>query len=56
MAPRKGSQATAVPPLDGCTIALSGTFSGFTQSALEKDYIEALGATFAKSVTASTTQ
>ncbi|RYP79322.1 hypothetical protein DL769_003003 [Monosporascus sp. CRB-8-3] len=43
------------PPLDGCVIALSGTIPGRTQASIEKDLILPLGATLAKSVTASTT-
>ncbi|RYP68237.1 hypothetical protein DL770_008473 [Monosporascus sp. CRB-9-2] len=43
------------PPLDGCVIALSGTIPGRTQASIEKDFILPLGATLAKSVTASTT-
>jgi poly [ADP-ribose] polymerase len=54
MPPRK-AKAAAVPPLEGCSIALSGTFPGQTQSALENDFINALGATLSKTVTSSTT-
>jgi poly [ADP-ribose] polymerase len=41
--------------LQGCTIALSGTFPGISQSVLEQDFINALGAALAKTVTSSTT-
>jgi poly [ADP-ribose] polymerase 2/3/4 len=61
MAPKKkggrGAKAAtpAAPPLEGCTIALSGNFPGHSQSALEQDFINTLGATLAKSVNKSTT-
>jgi poly [ADP-ribose] polymerase len=57
MPPRGAKKGTAPtsPPLQGCTIALSGTFSGRSQSALEQDFINALGASLAKTVTSSTT-
>lgn len=42
-------------PLEGCTIAMSGTIPGRTQASVEKDFIVPLGATLAKSVTAATT-
>ena len=51
----KTAAAPAPPPLDGCTIALSGTFPGRSQSALEKEYINPLGGTLAKSITTATT-
>jgi poly [ADP-ribose] polymerase len=47
--------ASAAPPLHGCIIALSGTFPGLSQPAVEQDYINALGATLSKTVNASTT-
>ena len=57
MPPKKKSKTAAVPaplPLDGCIVALSGTFPGSSQSALEKEYINPLGATLAKSITSTT--
>ncbi|KAI5919482.1 poly polymerase catalytic domain-containing protein [Camillea tinctor] len=49
-------QSSKPPPLDGCTIALSGTFpGGSTQPIIEKDFLAPLGASLVKSVTASTT-
>lgn len=47
--------AVVTPPLDGCSIALSGSFPGQTQSSLEKDFVNALGATLSKTVSDSTT-
>ncbi|KUJ16942.1 PARP-domain-containing protein [Mollisia scopiformis] len=41
--------------LQGCVIALSGTFSGRTQQELEEEYIKPLGATLSKTVTKSIT-
>jgi poly [ADP-ribose] polymerase len=62
MPPKKGGRgakaaapATPQPPLEGCAIALSGNFPGHSQSALEQNFINALGATLAKSVNKSTT-
>jgi hypothetical protein len=49
------AQAPALPPLNGCIIALSGTFPGQSQSALERDFINALGASLVKTVNDSTT-
>ncbi|RYP02514.1 hypothetical protein DL765_010734 [Monosporascus sp. GIB2] len=43
------------PPLHGCVIALSGIIPGRTQASIERDLILPLGATLARSVTASTT-
>jgi len=43
-----------VLPLEGCNIALSGTFAR-THAALEQDFIVGLGASLAKTVTSSTT-
>ncbi|KAI1764021.1 PARP-domain-containing protein [Hypoxylon sp. FL1150] len=56
MPPRKKAAAKpAPPPLDGCSIAISGTIPGHTQGVIEKDFILPLGAFLARSVTASTT-
>ena len=60
MPPKKGGRgakaaAPVAPPLDGCTIALSGSFTGRSQSELEQDFINALGATLVKAVNKSTT-
>jgi len=57
MPPKKGKKvaAPAPPPLDGCVVALSGTFPNYTQSRLEKEFINPLGATLAKSIAATTT-
>ncbi|KAI1776736.1 PARP-domain-containing protein [Hypoxylon cercidicola] len=57
MPPRKKAAAPkpAPLPLDGCSIAISGTIPGRTQAAVERDFIVVLGASLAKSVTASTT-
>ncbi|KAI1505358.1 poly polymerase catalytic domain-containing protein [Biscogniauxia marginata] len=59
MPPRRKAAAKAAPspppPLDGCTIALSGTLPGGTQAVIERDFINPLGASLTKSVTASTT-
>ena len=59
MPPKKGRRGAKVPaispPLEGCAIALSGNFPGHSQSALEQDFINALGATLAKTVNKSTT-
>lgn len=52
--PPKAKMAAPLP-LAGCSIALSGTFTGYTQSTLERDLINPLGATLSKSATASTT-
>ncbi|KAI0484688.1 PARP-domain-containing protein [Xylariaceae sp. FL0804] len=48
--------APTPPPLDGCSIAISGTIPGRSQAIIERDSINTLGATLAKSVTTSTTQ
>ncbi|PVH76827.1 PARP-domain-containing protein [Cadophora sp. DSE1049] len=57
MAPSKkgGPAKAASPPLQGCFIALSGTFPGRTQPSVDKEFIVPLGGTLAKSVTADTT-
>ncbi|KAH8672842.1 poly-ribose polymerase-like protein [Tricladium varicosporioides] len=58
MPPKKSTRKASKPsvlPLEGCTIALSGTFPGHSQSDLEINYINALGATLSKTVTASIT-
>lgn len=52
MPPQSKSNA---PPLSECVVALSGTFPGFSQPALERDFLNPLGATLAKTVTKSTT-
>ncbi|VBB74967.1 Putative poly [ADP-ribose] polymerase 2 [Podospora comata] len=51
---KKAAAAAAEPPLDGCKIALSGTFAGMTQSAV-KAKAEAVGATVSTAVTEDTT-
>ncbi|KAK0668075.1 putative poly polymerase 2 [Cercophora samala] len=51
---KKAAAAAAKPPLDGCKIALSGTFAGMTQSAV-KAKAEAVGATVSSAVTEDTT-
>lgn len=55
MRPKKVVAKAAPPPLAGCSIAISGTIPGRTQAAVDKDFIRVLGASLAKSVTASTT-
>ncbi|PKS11272.1 hypothetical protein jhhlp_003034 [Lomentospora prolificans] len=52
----QAATATTAPtlPLDGCIIALSGTFPSLSHTALQKD-LTSLGAKFARSVTTSTT-
>ncbi|KAI1076768.1 PARP-domain-containing protein [Whalleya microplaca] len=61
MPPRRKAAAKAAkgapppPPLNGCIIALSGTFPGRTQATIERDFMTLQGASLAKSVTASTT-
>ncbi|KAI0391358.1 poly polymerase catalytic domain-containing protein [Xylariaceae sp. FL0594] len=57
MPPRKKAVAVPVtPPLDGLSIALSGTPpDGHTQGSIEKDFITVLGASLSKSVSSSTT-
>ncbi|KAI1647831.1 PARP-domain-containing protein [Daldinia loculata] len=58
MPPRKKAAAAKLPPpppLEGCSIAISGTIPGHTQAAIERDFINVLGASLAKSVTATTT-
>lgn len=52
--PPKAKKAAGSPPLDGCVIAFSGTFTGYRQSDLEAK-ATALGGRPAKSVTAKTT-
>jgi BRCA1 C Terminus (BRCT) domain/WGR domain len=52
--PPKASKRVTAPPLAGCSIALSGKFPR-SQSAIEQDFIIALGASLAKTVNASTT-
>jgi poly [ADP-ribose] polymerase len=42
--------APTAPPLQGCIIALSGSFSGRSQAVLEADFIHVLGATLTKTV------
>ncbi|KAL2134721.1 hypothetical protein VTI74DRAFT_11041 [Chaetomium olivicolor] len=55
MPPKRGKKAApATPALDGCKIALSGTFPGMTQAVI-KNKAEALGATVASTVTDDTT-
>ena len=44
-----------MPPLQGCTIALGGTFPGHSASTLEQNFITALGASLVKTVNNSTT-
>jgi poly [ADP-ribose] polymerase len=51
----RGKAKVIAPPLDGLSIALSGTFPGQTQSTLEKDLINALGANLSKTITSTTT-
>lgn len=46
--------APAASPLLGCNVAISGTFAGTTQTAIQGQ-IESLGAEFSKSVTSDTT-
>ncbi|KAK7757745.1 hypothetical protein SLS62_000123 [Diatrype stigma] len=58
MAPRTRRAAQPSPPpppLESCVIALSGTVPGRTQASIEKEFINPLGATLARSVTAATT-
>ncbi|KAK3356497.1 poly-ribose polymerase-like protein [Lasiosphaeria hispida] len=60
MPPKKGKKpaaptAPALPALDSCKIALSGTFSGFSQAVL-KTKVETLGGVVSNTVTAGTTQ
>jgi poly [ADP-ribose] polymerase len=43
------------PPLQGCIIALSGTFPGHTHSTIETDLIHVLGASLSKTVNEDTT-
>ncbi|KAL2265907.1 hypothetical protein VTJ83DRAFT_5259 [Remersonia thermophila] len=56
MPPKRGKKAaaTAKPALDGCVLALSGTFPGTTHGAI-KARAEALGATVESAVTDKTT-
>ncbi|KAF8857253.1 PARP-domain-containing protein [Acephala macrosclerotiorum] len=55
MPPKKATKAKA-SPLQGCKIALSGTFPGYTQPVLEQQFIKALGATLSATVSKLTTQ
>ncbi|KAI0847539.1 PARP-domain-containing protein [Daldinia vernicosa] len=57
MPPRKKAAVAKPPPppLEDCRIAISGTIPGHTQAAIERDFINALGASLAKSVTTTTT-
>lgn len=55
MPPKKKAAAPAPLPLDGCIIALSGTFPTIAQPEIEEDLIKVLGATLGKTVTKSTT-
>ncbi|KAI0111590.1 PARP-domain-containing protein [Daldinia grandis] len=57
MPPRRRAAAVKPPPppLEGCSIAISGTIPGHTQAAIEREFINVLGASLAKSVTATTT-
>ncbi|KAL2068412.1 hypothetical protein VTL71DRAFT_16510 [Oculimacula yallundae] len=56
MAPARKAKANGgSPPLQGCIIALSGTFPGRSQTVIEDDLIITLGGILAKSVTADTT-
>lgn len=52
MPPRKATKKAAAP-LDGYIVAISGSISGTTQSALQ-DRITSLGGTFAKTVNSNT--
>ncbi|AEO55796.1 hypothetical protein MYCTH_2132970 [Thermothelomyces thermophilus ATCC 42464] len=54
MPPKRGKKAAAKPALDGCILALSGTFPGATHAAI-KAKAESLGATVAISVTDNVT-
>lgn len=54
MPPKRGKKAAAKPALDGCILALSGTFPGATHAAI-KAKAEALGATVATSITGDVT-
>lgn len=58
MPPKRGKKAAAAAPatpaLDGCRVALSGTFPGFSQSALQKQITD-LGGLTSTSVTKDTT-
>ncbi|KAI0387336.1 PARP-domain-containing protein [Hypomontagnella monticulosa] len=55
MPPRKKAAAKpATLPLQGCSIALTGTFTGYTHAVIVQDFLTPLGATLAKSVTATT--
>ncbi|KAE8441035.1 hypothetical protein EG329_006072 [Mollisiaceae sp. DMI_Dod_QoI] len=51
MPPAKAS----ISPLQGCSVALSGTFPGYSQPILEQEFINALGATLSKTINKSTT-
>ncbi|KAI1807311.1 PARP-domain-containing protein [Daldinia bambusicola] len=58
MPPRRkaaAAKAPPPPPLEGCSIAISGTIPGRTQAAIEREFINVLGATLAKTVTTTTT-
>lgn len=54
MARKAAQKAAQASPLDSCAIAISGTFPGTNQSAIQ-ERITNLGATIAKSVTSDTT-
>lgn len=61
MPPKRGKKAASAaptaptgPPLDGCRVALSGTFPGFSQPALQKQ-ITGLGGLTSSSITKDTT-
>lgn len=60
MPPKRGKKAAAAPappappPLDGCTIAFSGSFPGLSQSALQGQATQ-LGAATSSSITKNTT-
>ncbi|KAI9049236.1 hypothetical protein LZ554_007083 [Drepanopeziza brunnea f. sp. 'monogermtubi'] len=49
------SRKAASPPLQGCVVALSGTFLNRSQGAIDKDLIQVLGANLSKTVNADTT-
>ncbi|KAI8958151.1 PARP-domain-containing protein [Daldinia sp. FL1419] len=58
MPPRRKAAAAKPPPpppLDNCSIAISGTIPSYTQATIERDFINVLGASLAKSVSATTT-
>ncbi|KAH9887772.1 poly polymerase catalytic domain-containing protein [Xylariomycetidae sp. FL2044] len=58
MPPRQKKAVLAAfpsPPLADCNIAISGSFPGYTQAAIDRDLISALGASLARSISSSTT-